>query len=94
MQQRILYLAAYDIAAPERLRQGLYILRDYATGCQKSVFECFLTESEAQELMARMEELLITDEDRFFLIRINRRRSVRVLGLGRKPGQPHFFYLG
>lgn len=36
------YLAAYDVSDPKRLQQALHVLRDYATGGQKSVFECFL----------------------------------------------------
>lgn len=94
METRVLYLAAYDIADAARLRRGLHILRDYATGGQKSVFECFLTRREKRELLERMHALIDPAEDRFLLIRLARRRSTRVLGLGRAPEQPTFFYLG
>ncbi len=94
METRVLYLAAYDIADPARLRRGLHILRDYATGGQKSVFECFLTRREKRELMGRMRTLIDPAEDRFLLIRLGRRRATRVLGLGRAPELPPFHYLG
>jgi len=94
MENRILYLAAYDIAEPERLVEGLRILRNYATGGQKSVFECFLTRAEKSLLIAQMDDLIDPEQDRFLLLRLSRRRNVRVLGLGRKPKQPRYFYLG
>ncbi len=94
MEQRILYLAAYDIAELDRLREGLHILRDYATGGQKSVFECFLTISEKRQLIQRMDDLIEPREDRFLLVRLSRRRPTRVLGLGRQPRQPRYFYIG
>ncbi len=43
MSTRKLYIAAYDISNPRRLRQALKILKGYACGRQKSVFECYLT---------------------------------------------------
>jgi len=51
MKDRDLYLAAYDISAPDRLRAMLYAVKGYATGGQKSVYECFLSQGERQELM-------------------------------------------
>jgi len=40
MKNRQLYLAAYDVSCPRRLRKALYVLRGFASGGQKSVFEC------------------------------------------------------
>jgi CRISPR-associated protein Cas2 len=95
MTQRNLYLAAYDIADPARLRRALYILRDYATGGQKSVFECFLAPAERRELLRRMRGLPVAeDEDRFLLIPLSGQARTRVLGLGRIPRNPRYFYLG
>jgi len=94
MPTRKLYIAAYDIADPTRLRQGLHILRDYATGGQKSVFECFLTDAEKQQLIRRMENLIINGEDRFVLVRLSRRHSPRAAGIGRIPEDPRYYYLG
>ena len=43
---RDLYLVAYDIREPRRLRKMLYLLKEYASGGQKSAFECYLTAGE------------------------------------------------
>lgn len=94
MSQRKLYLAAYDIADDNRLRQGLSILRDYATGGQKSVFECFLTDAEKQELLESMEQLIDPEEDRFFLLRLSQNAKTRTLGGAESPDEKRFFYFG
>ncbi len=94
MTQRKLFLAAYDIASPKRLRRALHVLRDYATGGQKSVFECYLTGSEREGLLERVEEIIEPNEDRFFLLRLDPRSKVKTLGLGEPPKDGRFFFLG
>ena len=93
MTQRKLYLAAYDIACPRRLRRALDVLRDYATGGQKSVFECHLADGERRELLQRVKDLLDIDEDRFLLLRLDRRSKIRTLGIATPPRDGRFFYL-
>ncbi len=93
MSARRLYLAAYDITDPKRLRRALDVVRDYATGGQKSVHECFLTDHERNELLERMDDI-ITTEDRFFLLRVTPRRKPRALGQARLPTEPRYFYVG
>ncbi len=44
MLNRCLYLIAYDVRVPNRLVAALHLTRRYATGGQKSVHECWLTE--------------------------------------------------
>ena len=41
---RTLYLIAYDISHPKRLNRVRHFLKNYSTGGQKSVYECFLTD--------------------------------------------------
>jgi CRISPR-associated protein Cas2 len=94
MTHRILYVAAYDIASPERLRAALAVVKGYATGRQKSVFECFLTEAERRTLLGAMEQVIQPAEDRFFLVRLDPRMAVRVLGIAIPPIDPPFFYVG
>lgn len=94
MASRQLYLAAYDIARADRLRQALYCLKKYATGGQKSVFECYLTSVERRKLLQEMEEIIEAEEDRFFLLRLDTRSQVRTLGIAVKPADPAFFYMG
>jgi len=48
---RDLYLAAYDVVAPRRLRAALDLMRGYATGGQYSVHECWLTAAERAQLV-------------------------------------------
>lgn len=94
MTHRILYIAAYDISDPARLRDGLKVLKGYASGRQKSVFECFLTAAERQELLARVRAVIDKEEDRFFLVRLDPRGKVRTLGKAVKSEDPPWFYVG
>lgn len=94
MTQRILHLAAYDIADDGRLRDALKLLKGYASGRQKSVFECFLTPAERHRLLADIRAVLDPAEDRFFLVRLDPRGHIRTLGIGVPPTDPPWFYVG
>ena len=94
MSTRVLYLAAYDIACPSRLRTALRILKGYASGRQKSVFECFLSPGERRALLAEMREVIDATQDRFLLLRLEPRGKFRVLGIAVKPIDPPWFYIG
>lgn len=91
---RNLYIAAYDVSDPGRLRGALRIARDYATGGQKSVHECFLDPVEKAELESRMRALLDEDEDRFVLVPVEPRGRVHVLGIAIAPDDPEIYYFG
>ena len=91
---RQLHLVAYDIAAASRLRKALRAVRDYALGGQKSVFECFLSAAEREDLKRRLDALIDQDEDRFFILRLDPRGRTRTLGRGRPPIDPSWFYMG
>lgn len=94
MKNRKLYIAAYDVADPKRLRKALRILRAYASGGQKSVFECFLTPAEQRELLAAMRELIDVNEDRFLLVLLEGHGEVRTLGRAVPPQNGDYFYVG
>ncbi|MBP8283101.1 MAG: CRISPR-associated endonuclease Cas2 [Chromatiaceae bacterium] len=94
MTERTLYIAAYDVASPKRLRAALRVLKDYASGRQKSVFECFLTRAERQELLIRMQDLLDPEQDRFVLVRLDPRGKIRVRGKAVIAKDPPWFYIG
>jgi CRISPR-associated protein Cas2 len=94
MPNRPLYIAAYDVSDDRRLREALKILKGYAAGRQKSVFECFLTDAERRALMDEVAATLDPVEDRFFLLRLEPRGKVRVRGIGIKPTDPPWFYVG
>lgn len=89
--ERDLYLAAYDVRHPKRLRLALKILKDYSTGGQKSVFECFLTPGELRQLTTRVRAILAA-EDRFLLLRLNANARFITLGVAIPPQNPNYFY--
>jgi len=94
MPQRRLYIAAYDVSDDRRLRDALKVLKGYASGRQKSVFECFLTAAERRALVSEMRALLDPVEDRFLLLRLEPRGKIRVRGKAVKPVDPPWFYVG
>lgn len=94
MSQRNLHLAAYDVASPRRLRSSLHLIKGYATGGQKSAYECFLSHGEKNDLLQSMTQLLDTSEDRFLLIGLDPRSRVYALGLATEPVDPPYFYIG
>ena len=94
MTERTLYIAAYDVAHPKRLRAALRVLKDYASGRQKSVFECFLTRAERQELLERMQDLLDPEQDRFVLVRLDPRGKIRARGKAVIAKDSFWFYIG
>ena len=65
MSRRSLFIAAYDVASDSRRHQMHRAVKAYATGGQKSVFECFLTPMERQALWVRGRRLIDEREDRF-----------------------------
>ncbi len=90
---RRLYLAAYDVANERRLRLSLRIIKGYATGGQKSAYECWLSEGERAELLYDMALILEESEDRFLLIGLDPRSPVQTLGLAKNPADPDLFYI-
>ncbi len=93
-KHRFLHIAAYDVADPQRLRRALDVVKNYASGGQKSVYECFLTEAERQRLIAEMEAVIDPAEDRFLLLRLDPRSKVITLGVAQPPVEPTLYYMG
>ena len=91
---RQLYLVAYDVRHPKRLRQAHHILKDFACGGQKSAFECYLTRAERKELTRRVEQCLDTNEDALLIIRLNNQDEVSTLGIAVEPADELYTYLG
>jgi CRISPR-associated protein Cas2 len=94
MAKRQLYLAAYDISCNRRLRKALYVLRGYASGGQKSVFECFLTVAEKRQLLEEIAQVIDPEEDRFIVVRLAGVKHIRTLGKAVLPQDGSFFYVG
>jgi CRISPR-associated protein Cas2 len=94
MSTRQLYLAAYDISSNKRLRKALYVLRGYASGGQKSVFECFLTPAEKAQLLEAIAEVIDPKEDRFILLNLIGVSYTHILGKAVLPQDGSFYYVG
>ena len=94
MKNRQLYIAAYDISCNRRLRKALYVVRSYASGGQKSVFECFLTPAEKAQLLEDINTIIDPIEDRFILLKLLGAKHIRTLGKAVLPQDGSFFYVG
>lgn len=94
MNHSALYLACYDVTDDHRLRDALHVLRDYALGRQKSVFECPLETEEHDQLLARINRVLESSEDRFILLRLDRRSAMQAIGRGVVVEDGDIFYIG
>ncbi len=90
---RRLYLAAYDVAHPRRLKLTLELVKGYATGGQKSAYECWLSEGEKSALLHDMALVLEEGEDSFLLIGLDPRSPVQTLGQAETPADPDLFYI-
>lgn len=84
----MLYLVAYDIADPRRLRRVAHLCEDYGVRMEKSVFECDVTDAQMAQLWGRLSDLVDEEDDRVFAYRIGtvERRNIR--RLGRSPDAP------
>lgn len=80
---RSLYLVAYDISCPRRLRQALASVKAYRTSGQKSVAECFMSVAERDRLMARLNAIVEPAEDRLHCIRLDPRMPAHAFGIAR-----------
>lgn len=87
---RQLYVVCYDIASPKRLQAALHLVRRYASGGQKSVHECWLSEPERGQLLAGYAWLVDEGRDRILLARLDPRRTPMFRGAGRLPTDDDF----
>ncbi len=94
MSKRQFFIAAYDIRNSSRLRKALKVLKAYASGGQKSVFECFLTTREKCDLLADIKLVIDESEDSFFLLKLDTRCKVFTLGKAVPPQDGSFYYVG
>ena len=94
MSGRDLYIAAYDISSAKRLRAALKVVKGYATGGQKSAYECFLTPAERRDLFSSLRAVIDPIEDRVLFIRLDPRSRVHTLGIAQAPQDSPFFYCG
>ena len=91
---RRLYLIAYDICEPRRLTRVRELLKGFSTGGQKSVFECWCSPAELNELTESLRELIAEEEDRVHIFTLDGRSRPHTLGIAVPPSDPAFFYFG
>lgn len=94
MTMSSLYIATCDVADPRRLHRLHQAIRRYATGGQKSVFECFLTPVMRRELIGRALSIIDEGEDRFALLQVEERAKPILLGTAIPAADPNFQYIG
>ena len=88
MKARNLFLIAYDISRNRTRSAALKICRQYATGGQKSLHECWLSPAEHADLLADLALIIDPDTDRITSIGLDGRQSVHTLGRGVSPLDP------
>lgn len=94
MPDRQLYVIAYDVCEPGRRRRAWRLLKDYAWGDQKSVFECFLTPSEKRELCKKLVAIMDRNEDRMLVANIPEHEHIQGLGVACLPRNESMMYVG
>lgn len=65
---RRLYIVAYDISDPKRLRRVFRTLKGYGEHLQLSVFRCDLTSSQRLQLAARLARTIEHAEDQVMFV--------------------------
>ncbi len=58
-----LWIVAYDIAHPRRLRRIAAVMEGFGSRAQKSVFECWLDDAGLNRLQARIQKELDPNQD-------------------------------
>lgn len=91
---RTLYIIAYDISDDHRLAKVHYFLKNFSTGGQKSVYECFLTDAELERVKNSLKELIHPFEDRIHIFALDGRSKTHTLGIAIQPRDPKFFIIG
>ncbi|GEM_PF-528973 len=80
--REMLYLVAYDITQPKRLRRIAKTCKDYGVRVEKSVFECDLDEKLFGSLWQEINKIIDHDEDAVIAYRICRNCVRNTLSAG------------
>jgi CRISPR-associated protein Cas2 len=89
---RRLYIVAYDISDPKRLRRVYRTLRGYGQHLQLSVFRCDLTKAQRLQLAAKLRETIEHAEDQVMFVDLGpsegRSHSIDYVGRPGPSGEP------
>lgn len=72
-------IIAYDISCNKRRSKVFRCLKSWSLDSQYSLFECHLTQREAEELFIQLSDLISEDEDTLLLAWLDKRHKVRLL---------------
>lgn len=76
-------IVAYDISKNKTRTKVRKVLREWNLDNQKSVYECRLTQKQAEELFLQLSHFLNTETDNLIMAWIEPRRKVLFKGLGK-----------
>ncbi len=76
-------IVAYDISKNKARARVRKVLREWNLDNQKSVYECRLTQVQAEELFLQLSQAMNTDTDNLIMAWVEPRRKVLVKGLGK-----------
>ena len=68
MTGRSVYIVAYDVGNPARLRRVYKKMRGYGDALQYSVFRCHLSAKERELLITGLCEIIVESEDRVMIV--------------------------
>jgi CRISPR-associated protein Cas2 len=89
---RRLFIVAYDISDPKRLRRVFRTLKGYGQHLQLSVFRCDLTPSQRLRLAAKLSQTIEPSEDQVMFVDLGpsegRSHSIAYVGRPGPSGEP------
>ena len=77
--KRYAAIIAYDIHCNKRRQRIFRILKTWSLDAQYSVFECHLSNKEAEELFIQLSHMIDESEDRLMLAWIDKARGARAV---------------
>lgn len=91
----MIYLVAYDIANPSRLRQVAKACQNFGVRVEKSVFQCDLPPERFQKLWCRLIDIIQEDEDAVIAYRLcaSCLREVESMGIVTRVEKPICYIL-
>lgn len=90
---RHLYLVCYDVSDPSTLRRIHKLVAGYAIGGQKSFYECWMTQSELQNLEHSVRTKIDIQTDRCHIFRLDPRSQPLYLGTAKRQSIRPFLIL-
>lgn len=88
-------IVAYDIADPKRIARVAKIILDYGVRVQKSIFEVTVNERIFAEMKARVEKVIVPEEDgiKYFPLCEKCSGTVEIIGQGFCTDPDEEFYI-